>query len=297
MKIVPPMFSALLLLLTISTAHAQQQSYIIEAHPAIWTVHTPTATAYLLGSIHLLPPNVRWQTPQIDAAMKKADTFVFEVPIDDAATKQIADYINANGTLPPGTTLPSLLSPAQLKDYNAALAATGVQPDAVMNKRPWLAALVFDVAGAMHAHYSLDSGVDHQVNLYAQAQHKQIAHFETVADQLALFTPKDKALEIKEFDTGLKEIVSDPDELNRLVEAWESGDAARVGSIMNAALAKDPDAAKALLEDRNAKWVAELRTMLAQRHTYFIAVGAGHLVGPKSVPALLRADGYKVDGP
>ena len=297
MKIVSGVFSALLFLLAASATQAQQQNYVIEAHPAMWKVNTPTATAYLLGSIHLLPPNVHWQTPQIEAAMKKADTFVFEVPIDEAATKQIADYINANGTLPNGVTLPSLLSPKQLKDYKAALATTGVQPAVVMNKRPWLAALVFDVASAVHAHYSLDSGVDHQVDLYAQAQRRNIAHFETVADQLALFTPKDRALEIEEFDVGLKEIVSDPDELGRLVEAWESGDAAHVAAIMNAALAQDPDAAKALLEDRNTKWVAELKTMLGQHHTYFITVGAGHLVGPKSLPAMLRAAGYKVDGP
>jgi uncharacterized protein YbaP (TraB family) len=29
----------------------------------------------------------------------------------------------------------------------------------------------------------------------------------------------------------------------------------------------------------------------------FIAVGAAHLLGPDSVPAMLRAKGYKVDGP
>jgi hypothetical protein len=275
----------------------QQQSPVIEAHPAMWTVHTPTATAYLLGSIHLLPANVHWQTPQIAAAMKKADVFVFEVPIDEAATKQIADYINKNGTLPHGVTLTSLLSPAQMKDYNAAIAATGVKPETVANKRPWLASLVFDVTSALHANYSLDSGVDHRVHLYAEANHRQIAHFETVADQLALFTPKDRALEIKEFDVNLKEIVSDPNELNHLVEAWESGDAKHVAEIMNSALAGDPAAAKALIYDRNAKWVAELKTMLQQKHVYFITVGAGHLVGPNSVPAMLRAAGYKVDGP
>jgi uncharacterized protein YbaP (TraB family) len=278
-------------------AWAQEQNYVIQAHPAIWTVHTQNATAYLLGSIHLLPANVQWQTPQIQAAMKKADVFVFEVPIDQAATTQIADYIDKNGTLPKGVTLPSLLSPAQLKDYDTALAATGVKPSAVANKRPWLATLVFDVSSAMHANYSLDSGVDHQVDLYAEANHRKIDHFETVADQLALFTPKDRALELKEFDINLKEIVSDPNELNDLVTAWESGDAAQVAALMNKGLSGDPAAEKALLEDRNVKWVAELKTMLQQKHTYFITVGAGHLVGSKSVPAMLRAAGYKVDGP
>lgn len=292
-------FAALLFTFAGVAAQAQQQppNTIVEAHPALWTVHTPNATAYLLGSIHLLPPNVHWQTPQILAAMKSADVFVFEVPIDQAATQQIADYIDKNGTLPRGVTLPSLLSPEQLKDYNAALKTTGVIPALVIDKRPWLATLVFDVASAVHAHYSIGSGVDHLVHVYAESQHRRIANFETVADQLALFTPKDRKLEVKEFDINLKEMQSDPNELNDLVTAWEKGDANRVAAIMNKGLSGDPDAEKALLEDRNAKWVAELKTMLQQKHTYFITVGAGHLVGPKSVPAMLRAAGYKVDGP
>jgi uncharacterized protein YbaP (TraB family) len=290
-------WAALLFVLCAATAQAQPQSAVIQAHPALWTVHTPNATAYLLGSIHLLPPNVRWQTPQIETAMKQSDVFVFEVPIDQAATKQVADYVSTYGMLPHGVTLPSLLSPQQLKDYQAALSATGVSPASIADKRPWLAALVFDLAGAMRAHYSLDSGVDHQVNVYAQSAHRRIASLETVADQLALFTPKDQKLEVKEFDIGLKEILSDPNALSDLVTAWESGDAARVGAIMNKGLSSDPATDKALLEDRNVKWVAEIKTMLRQKHTYFITVGTGHLVGPKSVPAMLRAAGYKVDGP
>jgi uncharacterized protein YbaP (TraB family) len=37
--------------------------------------------------------------------------------------------------------------------------------------------------------------------------------------------------------------------------------------------------------------------MLKEKHTYFITVGAFHLVGPGGVPNLLRAAGYQVDGP
>jgi uncharacterized protein len=286
--------AAFLLLLT-GIAHAQPA--VIQARPVMWVVHTPTATAYMLGSIHLLPPNVHWQTPQIEAAMKSADTFVFETPIDEAAQKEVADYVATHGILPAGVTLPSLLDAAQLKDYDAALKATGVDPTTIENKRPWLAALVFDLASAMHERYSLDSGVDRKIHDYAEAQHHQIASFETVADQLALFTPKSQKLEVKEFDIGLREILADPNELNDLVTAWENGDAARVAALMNKGLSDDPETAKALLDDRNAKWFVELKTMLRQKRTYFITVGTGHLVGPKSVPALLREAGYKVDGP
>jgi uncharacterized protein YbaP (TraB family) len=37
--------------------------------------------------------------------------------------------------------------------------------------------------------------------------------------------------------------------------------------------------------------------MLKEKHVFFITVGAGHLTGPTGVPALLRKDGFKVEGP
>jgi uncharacterized protein YbaP (TraB family) len=43
--------------------------------------------------------------------------------------------------------------------------------------------------------------------------------------------------------------------------------------------------------------VGKISAMLNENHTYFITVGAGHLAGPKGVPAMLRAKGFKVEGP
>ena len=37
--------------------------------------------------------------------------------------------------------------------------------------------------------------------------------------------------------------------------------------------------------------------MLKDDDNVFVTVGAAHLAGPDGVPALLRADGYDVDGP
>lgn len=48
-----------------------------------------------------------------------------------------------------------------------------------------------------------------------------------------------------------------------------------------------------LVYDRNAAWIPKLEEMFASGGV-FVAVGAGHLRGPKGVPALLEARGYAV---
>ena len=56
----------------------------------------------------------------------------------------------------------------------------------------------------------------------------------------------------------------------------------------------DPKVAEALLYNRNANWANWIKTRLDQPGTVFIAVGAGHLAGAKSVQDLLTQKGIKV---
>jgi uncharacterized protein len=269
----------------------------IAAHPALWTVHTKNATAYLLGSIHLLPANVEWRTPEIETALRASDVFVFEAPTDETGKATAADFMSAHGTLPPELALPSLLNDEELKDYRQALALTHVPPDSLVHMRPWLAALVLEVAFIRGQHYEPNSGIDHQVALLATAEGKPLRYFETVTQQLSLLMPQDQKLELAQFDATLKEFQSAPNELGPLVDAWAHSRVAEVDRLMNKDLESVPGAKKALIDDRNDAWVVKLGTMLKEHHTYFITVGAGHLAGPHGLPALLRKTGYSVEGP
>ena len=82
-----------------------------------------------------------------------------------------------------------------------------------------------------------------------------------------------------------------------MIAAWSQGKADKLAALMNSELADQPEVKKALITDRNRRWALQIETMLREKRTFFITVGAGHLAGPDGVPALLRAAGYKVDGP
>src|SRR5580658_2934925 len=90
------------------TAKIGDAPKITVATPAMWTVHGPKGTAYLLGSIHILPKNVNWQTPEILAAIKRADTFVFEVKMDEETQDAAREDIGSKEVLPLSTSLISL---------------------------------------------------------------------------------------------------------------------------------------------------------------------------------------------
>jgi len=267
----------------------------IKAHPALWTVHSPKATAYLFGSVHLLPSNVDWHSAAVDAALRSSDVFVFEAPLGTAGQAQTEAFVRANGMLPPNQALPSLLDARARKDYRRALAAAHADPVALVHMRPWLAAIIMETSALQASHYSRSAGVDLQLWDYANAQHKKIETFETIDEQLALLMPKDKKLETEEFEAELKELKTGAGEIGELVDAWCDGRISDVARLMNEGLSTTPGAMKLLIDDRNVRWVKKIDGMLAEPHTYFITVGAGHLGGPHGLPALLQARGYKVE--
>jgi uncharacterized protein YbaP (TraB family) len=121
--------------------------------------------------------------------------------------------------------------------------------------------------------------------------------FETVEQQIALVAPDDEQAALENFEADLKDLKSPEDEIAGLYEAWASGDPARLDRFLRQEYADQPAVRERLLDARNRAWIPQIEAMLREKHTYFIAVGAGHLAGPAGVPALLRAAGYKVEGP
>lgn len=270
---------------------------LVKAHPALWHVKGPVGEVYLLGSIHLLPKNIEWHTPAIKAAMAKANVFVFEVSTDEKAQDRIRELVAEMGLLPPGQSLRAMLPSAVREDFDAAIKSAGLPPDVVDREKPWLVSLQLLVAEGTARHYSPDAGVDHAVMTAAAKAGKPARFFETVEQQLRLLAGSDGKLQIEEFAADLKTYRKDDDDLAPMISAWSDGKADKLAALMNSELAGRPEVKKALLTDRNQRWALQIQTMLREKRVFFITVGAGHLAGPDGVPALLRAAGYKVDGP
>ena len=76
-----------------------------------------------------------------------------------------------------------------------------------------------------------------------------------------------------------------------VVAAWAAGDPETAGALLNREMVKMPVSAKLLLEDRNRRWAAAIAKRMQEPGTLFVAVGAGHLMGDRSVQALLKEKG------
>ncbi|HSJ78140.1 MAG TPA: TraB/GumN family protein, partial [Erythrobacter sp.] len=113
---------------------------------------------------------------------------------------------------------------------------------------------------------------------------------ETAEFQLGIFDGMPQDAQV----TFMMEAVDGMDEvkpmLDRMVAEWAKGDADALAAIMNEGMS-DPAVAEALLYSRNANWAEWIDNRMAEPGTVFIAVGAGHLAGAKSVQDYLAEKG------
>ncbi len=281
----------------VAFAQAQPSLPPFTAHPSLWHIKTGQGEVYMLGAVHVLPADVRWRTPQISRALSRSDVFVFEVPEDAKALEELQGKIQANGYLPADESLRAKLHPEALPDYDTAVAASGLPAAGVDRERPWLAGIQLMFAQMRKLNYAASNGVDSTLMQDAAKAHREMRYFETIAEQFAILAPDDPKLELQEFESGLKDLRDLSGGVQPMIKAWGEGDQAKLDELINGDLSDFPQARKTLLDDRNQRWVPQIEAMLKEKHVFFITVGAGHLTGAAGVPALLRADGYKVDGP
>ncbi len=77
-----------------------------------------------------------------------------------------------------------------------------------------------------------------------------------------------------------------------MLEAWLTGDEARLSRHVNDSLNLSDELQQVLLAQRNARWVPEIAELVARGRKPFVAVGAGHVIGDGGVVALLQDRGY-----
>ncbi|MEL6708598.1 MAG: TraB/GumN family protein [Pseudomonadota bacterium] len=261
--------------------------------PALWKVADEDTTIYLFGTVHALPEGIEWYDEDIANALTASDTLVTEIRMDAESEQAMQMTAMQKSMLPAGTTLRSLLDEEQTASYEAALGGLGLPAPAFDRFEPWMAGLTLTMLPLLQQGYSPDSGVEKV--LLTKAGDKPQDALETAEFQLNIFDslPQDK--QIAFLMEAVEGIDKAKETLDKMVAEWVEGDADGLAELMNEGL-EDPAIAEALLYDRNANWAEWIDARLdTTPGTVFIAVGAGHLAGKKSVQDLLAERDIEVE--
>lgn len=264
------------------------------AEPALWRLGDADSTIYLFGTIHLLHPDMAWQSPKIATAFAEAEELWLEADVSALATFGPVMRYGVSYGLP----LSKALAPDDLTRVLKILAPQGVTLSSIDHLRPWLVAVMIATIPSQRAGFEVDEGADMVLQREAAARQLPIRRLESVSDQLRPFAslPRDQEIAIL---LDAVDTFEDPagDNTAELANAWLKGDEAALGALLAAdsQIGEQGPLYDGLIVKRNAAWVAKIEERLAGSGISFIAVGAGHLVGPDSVIAMLAARGLTAE--
>jgi uncharacterized protein len=280
-------FLGLLAALSLSSAAIGQPTAAAINGPPLWLVRSGDAEVYVFGRM-AVGKDVQWLVPAVGAAFNASDSLWLENP--RAEGSQGDELIGRLG-FAEGYSVLRALDETHRDRLLLVLQRSGMQGDVLEGRKAWLANLF--LSQLIDRINGLDSS----------------SFPDTVFRQLAETTGKGVSSEwrdigeVVEYSVGLPEAVQlqmlgkaldDSASYEGRLAAWLRGDVDALALFANATAAQYPDAHREVNVQRNARWVARIRSMLADADTEFIAVGVGHLAGPDNLLSQLHAAGFIV---
>lgn len=268
----------------------------------LWEVTAPNgAVSHMLGTYHFGLGLAEALPPPHDARLDRARVFVMEADVSDADPQQLAQHM----LLPEGAQLSSIL-PAPL--WAKLVDRLPIPPEALDRFEPWAVfAMVMagEAAVAEEGRVGPASGSSTEPAgrreqpslLDSAARDRAVAHgvpvrsLETFEQQVTFMS----AIPVSAIVAYLELALLDPEESRaqsaQRAERFIAGDLDAVEAEILAEVERLPDLYDVILYDRNEAWLGPLIEEL-QRGDAFVAVGLGHFLGPRGLPALLEARGY-----
>ena len=273
-------------------AGAAQAADENKATPAMWRAADADTEIFLLGTFHILPKNVQWRTSAFETAFDAAEIVYFEVEADAADIQSktlgvmMTEGFNANGAM-----LTDMLGEADAAALRDIVTSLGLPFQGVNPMRPWNAFLTLSVQFIIQQGFDPGAGVDSVLLAEARTKGKELRFFETIDEQLALFTGLAPETEKKLLELTIRDWDNQTESFDDLYDAWRTGDAASLDAQLNDIMRDQaPEVFERLLVARNEAWADEIdRIMKTDTGAVFIAVGAAHLVGERSVQSILKS--------
>jgi uncharacterized protein YbaP (TraB family) len=264
-------------------------------HPVtLWEVSGAQNSVFLLGSVHLLRAGDYPLPSAFNSAYEQADVLIMEVDMDDIDPFATQAAFVSYGVLQDDRTLKDLMGDDDYSRAEQAAAAIDIPLDMLGKTEPWYAAMTAEIMVLSRIGFDPTLGIEMHMTAKATQDGKPIEGFETIEEQIqfldgmSMQAQRDMLVSTLEQGAELDEL------MDELIVAWRHGDIEFLETAMLDELAEHQELNKAIVIDRNKRWVEQIDALLDDEENYLIIVGALHLVGENGVPRQLSRRGTPV---
>ena len=266
-----------------------------QAASPVWAIRGTHNTVYLAGSIHLL----RAGDAELPAAMSRAyadsSRLVMEIDLARHEPLELAQSMLRHGLLPAATSLAEVVGPTRYQRLSTAAAALGLPAGALDRETPWMVGLQLTELQYLRLGFDPEQGVELQLVRQALADHKPTGGLESIDDELAVFETLTGEEQLRFLDMAIADLGDADSDTREVLEAWRHGDSQRLGSLLAREYDSFPTLYRALVTDRNRRWLPQIEQLLKEKEDCLVVVGALHLIGEGGLLELLRRDGVTAE--
>lgn len=280
----------------------------------LWKATNGENTLYLLGTIHLDRDNVYPLHKSVRDALLASEEVIFELDLND---QEGAAMVQSLQTYSDGTTLADHISPELYQRVQAMVTTLGIEANALDMYKPWALATIFSDALLKDESTGVnDMAIDDYINAAAVNSGKAIGAVETYAFQIGIFDGLSAQFQESYLDaslTTLENFVSgapatsedesdfqEQDEMmSGMFAAWKDRDLEAFYAVYDKEeiINSDDELSSKLFTERDPGMIQAAANYLETEgsHTYFMAVGVGHMLDPGGIVSGLQELGYTVE--
>jgi uncharacterized protein YbaP (TraB family) len=258
-------------------------------------------TVHLFGTMHVGKPEFYPLPAPVEENLRGAEHVVFEVDPRSASEPKAVAELQKRSQLRPGQHLYQLLSADTLVVLQAVLQEQNLAVDSMRRLKPWMISLLLGDLQSKALGFQAAWGLESYF-MKERAPDSDVLQLESLRQQVDMLEKLDPEVFL---GYSLHEFRESASEIEALAQAWRCGDHATLEALLFSDLSA-PNLSEMqreglmglhekLFTERNEVMADGIEKLIATgSDDYFVAVGAGHLLGADSVVALLRQRGYTV---
>ncbi len=264
----------------------------------LWEVTAAAAGSgrlYLLAGTHVGDSPIESFDPVIEGAFARSEALVLEADAREVAEPSFQAFLEAAGHWHDGTTLEAMLSPGLFERLQTALNGRRLRLEPFLQMKPWLVALMLSGDALARSGYQPVHGMAGY--FVRKAGQRRLIELEGARPQLLALDDLAPELQEAMLEDALDQVDRVDVRVRDIFDCWDRGDARCLSTLLfedDVRNSRRHRLHERVYFARNRTMAKRLEGPLRSGQTWFVVVGAGHVVGRQGIPSLLSELGYEV---
>lgn len=268
----------------------------------LWEVNDGGTKLYLLGSIHLMRKEMYPLDEKIEASFQNSDILVVEADPSKIDQQKMTELVMQNGFYKEGESLETKITAELYQKVSETFNNFDTPITQIRKYKPWLICLKLGLMNLEKLGMKSELGVDVHFIAKAQEREMEILELESADLQITLLSSFPEEHQIDYLEHVLNDTEDIERAVNDMIAAWKTGNVDSMNATVKQRILEDADKLPGLRDyynnlfsQRDEHIFQKLITYLKSDSgkTYFVIVGAGHLVGKDGLLQMLEDNGYK----